>query len=343
MGLDNGWTENKAAATPVDAERTIWEYALGEVFANTYTYKILVCEDTTKIKTAQFTAEGETTAHTGYADKDGKETDVWGAILADQTGTITDAVTDDGHVVKAFIEIGAGADNLSVAITDSSAGQYIDVIGSISEDIDNDDYSQVKTGYDLKAKTVVAEETVNKVDENGNYLDEDDNIVARKVLKEGTTDQYEYVYETGKTEKDVAKVGTGVHSRKADGRVPVQAVLTIKFDKAVPETETVWLIGAGDLFGGWSSENAVQMTASQDRKTFTATFTIDASAVGNLSEEFKVSICIGDAHYWDGTNYGAEMSTEGDAANTKITWSEGEILIFGSNTVEYKAPAPKAD
>lgn len=152
MGLDDSsWTEEGGRAHPATIDgkedRSVWERNVKDVFANTYTFKVLVCEDKTKIDTA-------------YVDANGNAPGVWDKVLVESEN-------EGGNRVKAYIEIydsTVDGGNISGALEFSN--QYHDLAGTVSETFHTDDYDSVKKGIDINAK-------LEKTTANG--------IVSRKV------------------------------------------------------------------------------------------------------------------------------------------------------------------
>ena len=88
MGGFNGWSADSAKTT-ASADRKTWSLVLTDVLCTDYEYKILICEDTTKI------------------NQDTVANGVWDAQL--------NAV--EGKLPKAYIEVNAQGGNMSVSIT----------------------------------------------------------------------------------------------------------------------------------------------------------------------------------------------------------------------------------
>lgn len=92
-----GWNAAAGKAT-ISEDRTMATLDLTQVVIASYEYKVVVCEDVTQIDPEHKT------------DADGN-IDVWNALYK------TDYKSEGGKPVKAFIEINAGGDNLSVLFT----------------------------------------------------------------------------------------------------------------------------------------------------------------------------------------------------------------------------------
>ena len=102
MGGFNGWDASKAKATP-NADYTEWRLALNDVLCTDYEYKILICQDTTKI-------DQETLAN-----------GVWDAMLAEKV---------NGYSVKAYVEVNAQGGNMSVSIKKVNNNSTVDLAGT---------------------------------------------------------------------------------------------------------------------------------------------------------------------------------------------------------------------
>ena len=102
LGGFNGWDAAKGKATP-NADFTEWKLVLTDVLCTDYEYKILICEDTTKIDQASL------------------ENGVWDALLAEKV---------NGYSVKAYVEVNAQGGNMSVSIKKVNNNSTVDLAGT---------------------------------------------------------------------------------------------------------------------------------------------------------------------------------------------------------------------
>ena len=144
MGVFNDWDTTDGAIATANNDRTVYSITLTDILCTGYDYKVLVCEDATHIKTADFPATDDAAAHKGFADAEGNEVNVWDALY--ETSYMSKDVDGTAYPVRAFVEINSNGDDMTVNIDKMFEGSYIDLANTVSETIEG---TQVKKGIDL--------------------------------------------------------------------------------------------------------------------------------------------------------------------------------------------------